>query len=214
MDPEIVAVVGLCLFLVLWYAAGYLYNRRQGQHLFFWLEQGLDVLGSKREAGWLGSPASGARVNILEAHPPFRRLELTLLLERREVPLLWLLDRLRGRRDWLVIKATLRSPGREEWEIGPAPSKKSGPRGTWGQRECLHGLVLTYPGTAAPPQALELSTWIETYGSHVSRLIWQKSDPHIQFQGRVDGLLDGPSRAFLSDFQAAVEKAASAKRET
>lgn len=210
MDPEIVAIIGLCLFLVLWYAAGYLYNRRQGQRLFFWLEQGLDVLGSKREAGWLGSPASGARINVLEAHPPFRRMELTLLLERREVPLLWLWDRLRGRRDWLVIKATLRSPGREEWEIRAAKNKDKG--GTWEQRECPQGLVLAYQGTAAPRQALELTPWVETYGAHISRLIWQQSDPHVQLQGQVDGLLGSPSRAFLSDFQAAVGKAASAKK--
>ena len=120
MDTGLAAIIGLCVILALWYGVGYLYNRQRGQRLFHWLEQGLDVLGGERESGWIGSPASGARVNILHAAPPFRRLEITLLLENREVPLLWLFDRLRGRRDRLIIKATLRSLRRGEIEIGPA----------------------------------------------------------------------------------------------
>lgn len=84
MDPGNILVIGLCVFLALWYGGGYLYNRRRGQRLFRWLETGLDVLGEERKAGWIGSPASGARVNVIHAAPPFRRLEITLLLENRK----------------------------------------------------------------------------------------------------------------------------------
>ena len=117
MDPAVVAVIGLCVLLVLWYGGAHLFNRRRGQRLFRWLEAGLDVLGSEREAGWLGSAASGARINVVHASPPFRRMEITLLLENREIPPAWLVGRLRGQRDWLIIKATLRSPRRGEVEV-------------------------------------------------------------------------------------------------
>jgi len=83
------------------------------------------ICWEEREAGWIGSPASGARINVIHAAPPFRRLEMTLLLENREVPLLWLFDRLHGKRDWLTIKATLRSPRRGEVEVSPIQFKVS-----------------------------------------------------------------------------------------
>ncbi|MHC4404618.1 MAG: hypothetical protein ACYTG0_33610, partial [Planctomycetota bacterium] len=84
MDPGTIAVIGLCAFLALWYGVAHLYNRYRGQQIFRWLKAGLDVLGGEVEAGWIGSPASGARINVTHAKPPFRRLEITLLLENRE----------------------------------------------------------------------------------------------------------------------------------
>ena len=117
MDRGTVAVIALCVALVAWYAVGYFYNLRHGRRLFAWLEAGLDVLGGERTAGWIGSAASGARIQILHADAPFRRLEVTLLLERREIPVLWLLDHLRGRRDRLIIKATLRSPRQGQLDV-------------------------------------------------------------------------------------------------
>jgi len=205
MEPEVAAVTGLCVLLTVWYGGGHLVNRRRGQHLFRWLEAGLDVLGKEREAGWIGSPASGARVNVVHAVPPFRRLEITLLLENREILPLWLFDRLRGKRDWLIIKATLRSPRRSEVDI-TATRKRSTRRqgGPWKWEEGPHRLAVASQGPGAEKLVSFLRPWLETYGAHLHRFTWRKTDPHIQLQMRVSGLLDTPSETLLTDLQAAV----------
>ena len=213
MDPEIVAIIGLCVFLALWYGGGYLYNRRRGQRLFRWLETGLDVLEGERETGWIGSPASGARVNVTRAAAPFRRLEITLLLENREVPLLWLLDHLRSRRDRLIIRATLRSPRRGEVEVSPVrrgvlslPKGKIARRQeqSWTRQEGPHGLTIAHQGPGAQRQVAALQPWLETYGAYLHRFVWHKTDPHVQLQMNVAGLLATSSETFLADLQAAV----------
>jgi hypothetical protein len=209
MDPGVVAVIGLCVLLALWYAGGHLYNRRRGQRLFRWLEAGLDVLGGEREAGWIGSPASGARVTVIHAAPPFRRLEITLWLENREMLPLWLFDRLRGKRDWLIIKATLRSPRRGEVEVVPAKGQtaqtlRGDQEQPWTWQEGPYGLATAYRGSGTRPQVTGLESWLETYGAHLHRFSWRKSDPHIQLQVNVGGLLATSSEEFLADLQAAV----------
>ncbi|HEY73544.1 MAG: hypothetical protein DRI81_12115 [Chloroflexi bacterium] len=214
MDSKVVAVIGLCVFLALWYGCGYLYNRNRGQRLFRWLEAGLDVLGGERESGWIGSPASGARVNIVHANPPFRRLEITLLLENREVPLLWLFDYLHGKRDRLIIKATLRSPRRGEIEVGSARRKAARRQEQpWTWQEEPHGLAAAYLGPDAQRQVKTLESWLETYGAHLHRFSWRKQDPHIQVQVNVGGLLATSSETFLADLQSAVKGATHVKKE-
>jgi len=217
MDPAVVAVIGLCVVLALWYGGGYLYNRRRGQRLFRWLEAGLDVLGGERETGWLGSPASGARVNVIHALPPFRRLEVTLLLENREALPLWLFDHLRGKRDWLIIKATLRSPRRGEVEVVPAQGqtartlhKEQAEPWTWQERPDGLAVALRGPGTQA--QVARLEHWLETYAQHLRRFSWRKDDPHVQLQATVGGLLATSSQIFLTDLQTAVKGATHANK--
>jgi hypothetical protein len=205
VEPGIVAVIGLCALLALWYGGGYLYNRRRGQRFFLWLEKGLDVLGGERETGWIGSPASGARINVIHADPPFRRLELTLLLENREIPLVWLLAHLRGKRDWLIIKATLRSPRRGEVEIGHTRRKATrSQEQPWTQQTGPYGLIIAHRGSGTQQQVAELGPWLEAYGAHLHRFVWRKTDPHVQWQIKVAGLLATPSEKLLADLQAAV----------
>jgi hypothetical protein len=214
MDTGVVAVIGLCVFLALWYGGGYLYNRRRGQRLFHWLERGLDILGGEKERGWIGSPASGARINVHQAEPPFQRLEFTLLLENRELPPLWLFERLIGKRDWLVIRGTLRSPPRGEMEIGSASRKAARRREQpWEWREGPKGLAVAYQGRAVQHQLTAFEPWLETYGAHLYGLTWRKTDPHIQLQMQVNGLLTRPSRTFLADLQTAVKRALPSKRD-
>ena len=209
MDVGVAAVIGLCIFLALWYGAGYLFNRHRGQRLFRWLEAGLDVLGGEREAGWIGSPASGARINVLHAAPPFRRLEITLLLQNREMLPLWLFGHLRGRQDGLIIKATLRSPRRGEVEIVPAKGpiaqtlRKQQER-AWTWQEGPYGLAIAHRGSGAPSQVAGLEPWLTTYGKYLHRFSWCKDDPHIQLHAGISKLLVTSSEDFLTNLQVAV----------
>jgi hypothetical protein len=208
MSPELVAVIGLCAFLVLWYGAGYLFNRRHGQRLYHWLRPGLDALGSGWQTTWLGSPSSGVRLAATEAASPFQHLEIILLLENREIVLFWLLDRLRGRRDWLIFKATLDQARPGEVEAIPARSRlaqglRQQTEQPWKWREGPHGLAIAYRGAGAQQQVARLGSWLEDYGLHLDRLSWRKETPHIQLQLRVAGLLDRPSDKFLADLRSA-----------
>jgi hypothetical protein len=208
MEPGVAVVIGVCAFLALWYGGGYLYNRRRGQRLFRWLEAGLNVLGGEVESGWIGSPAAGARVNVLHADPPFRRLELTLLLQNREILPLWLLDYLRGRRDRLIIRATLRSPRRGEIEIGSARRKAARRRQEpWEWQEGPHRLAIASQGPGARQRAAALALWLQSYGVHLYRLCWRGRDPHIVLEISLTGLLAAPSDKFLNDLQVALKKA-------
>lgn len=208
MEPGVAVVIGLCAFLALWYGAGYFYNRRRGQRLFRWLKAGLGVLSGEVESGWIGSSAAGARVNVTHAAAPFRRLELTLLLENREVLPLWLVDHLRGRRDRLIIRATLRSPRRSEIEIGSARRKAARRRQEpWEWQDGPRGLAIAHQGSGAQQQVTALQPWLEAYGAHLHKFIWRKSDPHILLEINLAGLLTAPSETLLEDLQAALEKA-------
>ncbi|MBN1814801.1 MAG: hypothetical protein JXA14_23380, partial [Anaerolineae bacterium] len=183
-------------------------NRRRGQRLFRWLKEGWDVLGGEVESGWIGSPAAGARVNVVHADPPFRRLELTLLLENREILPLWLFDHLRGRRDRLIIRATLRSSRRSEIEIGSARRRAARRRQEpWEWQAGPHRLAIAYQGPGAQQQIVALEPWLQTYGAHLRRFYWRKRDPHILLEINLSELLALPSETFLDNLQAALKKA-------
>jgi hypothetical protein len=211
MDRGTVAVIGLCLALAAWYAVGHLYNLRHGRRLFAWLDAGLEVLGGERTAGWIGSAASGARIQVLHAEAPFRRLEITLLLERREIPLLWLLDHLRGRRDGLIIKATLRSPRPGELEVASPRRSLLEPtvadyrrEPSWAGEEGPHGLLVLHRGPGTERQVARLWPWLQTYGRVLRRLVWQKSDPHVQLYLDLVEWATTSSRELLNDLRTAV----------
>lgn len=198
MNPQTLAIVALSALLAVWYVAGHLYNRRRGLRLHRWLTDGLDILGGEREEGWIGSPASGARVNIVHANPPFRRLEVTLLLENRENPLLWLRDHLRGRWDRITIRATLRSPRRGEVRVRPG-GRVDDQDELWTRQEGPHGLTVVYGDHSARPLVTALEPWLEAYGAHLNGFDWRKQDPHINLQLRIAGLQETRAETLLSD---------------
>ncbi|MCX7855191.1 MAG: hypothetical protein N2556_04305 [Anaerolineae bacterium] len=205
MNTGTIAIIALSVFLFLWYIGGHLYNRQRGRQLFRWLEEGLKVLGDEYQWGWLGSPASGARVLIHQAHPPFRRMEITLLLENREIPILWLADRLQKKRDSAILKATLRSPGNEEIQAGPPNELRDPSILSWSHEKGPHGLMVVYKGSGASSQLAKLAPWLARYGPHLRRFILQRQDPHMAVWMNLTGLVsEVPSSALFTDLQAAL----------
>jgi len=203
MNPGTQAIVALCGLLVAWYVAGHLYNRKLGVRMRRGLAAGLDDLGGETEQGWIGSPAAGATVNVTGAEPPFRRLEVTLLLENRESPLLWLLDQFRKRRDRIIVRATLRSPRRGEVRIRAGAQPRDHEE-SWTWKEGPHGLSIAYRGHKASELVRSLSAWVEKYGAQLRRLDWCKQDPHIDLELWTRGLPSGSSGAVLADLRMAL----------
>jgi hypothetical protein len=106
-----------------WFGGGVLWNLRRGNAVLKWMQSGLPLLGERTTLRWLGS--SAVELGIARAKAPFRRFELVVLMEPRDVPWLWLLSFARGRRDLLILRGQLSNAPRLEYEL-IAPGSWSG----------------------------------------------------------------------------------------
>lgn len=102
--------IGLILFVMLWFALGTQRNIRKGNELLRWLQGGLPILGRRTTVRWLGS--SAVELGIVEPAAPFREATVVVVLEPRDVSLLWAYARSRGRRDFVIIRVSLVQPPR------------------------------------------------------------------------------------------------------
>jgi hypothetical protein len=103
-------VIGLSVLVLAWYFVGQQAMRRRGLALLQWVRQGVHILGDRPKLQWLG--ASAFQFTLEVPTPPFRAVSVTVVLEPREIFLLWLVNRFRQRRDLLVVRGdlTLRPP--------------------------------------------------------------------------------------------------------
>jgi len=108
-------VIGLSVLLVLWYPFGRRMNRRRGLQALRWLREGIRAYEGQASVSWVG--ASAFRVNVQGALGPFKRVGMMVLLEAREMLLLWIINRLRGQGDMLVIKGDLRLKPKTDLEL-------------------------------------------------------------------------------------------------
>src|SRR5574341_170242 len=115
ISPEQV-VVGIGIFLAVWYLLASMFNRRRGIAIYYWLKAGLDRLGSEVSGKWIGSSGSGAHLKVNKATAPFKQVEIIYLLASRELLPLFLFDLLRGKRDRLILKGEVRQPIHGELE--------------------------------------------------------------------------------------------------
>ncbi len=115
MSPETAIFVAVVIAIVGWFALGTHINVRKGHRFLEWLLGGLPLVGEKTTLRWLGS--SVVHLQIEKAREPFRRVEVLIVLEPRDVPPLWLLSRLRGRHDLLIVRTELRSIPSHQVEI-------------------------------------------------------------------------------------------------
>ncbi|HAL61365.1 MAG TPA: hypothetical protein DCP08_03050 [Chloroflexi bacterium] len=108
-------VIGLSVLLVLWYPFGRQMNRRRGLQALRWLREGIRAFEGQAAVNWVG--ASAFRVDVQGALGPFKKVGMMVLLEAREVLLLWISNRLRGQRDILVIRGDLRRKPKIDLEL-------------------------------------------------------------------------------------------------
>lgn len=104
--------IGLAAFLLGWYIIGTQINRRRAGAVVRQVRESLQAFGGTATIRWIGRTAF--RIEAEQLSPPFIRLSISGLLEPRETFLLWALGRLWGRRDWLLIRASL------DGSVGPA----------------------------------------------------------------------------------------------
>ncbi len=100
-------LIAAAIVVLAWYVLGIERNIRRGNDSLRWIRGGLSLVGEKTTLRWLGS--SVVELKIAKAKEPFRTAELLVVLEPRDVPLIWLFNRSRGRRDSLIFRAQLRA---------------------------------------------------------------------------------------------------------
>lgn len=109
-------LVIVLVVVMLWFALGTQRNIKRGNDLLKWIQQGLPQLGKRTTLRWLGS--SAVQLNIVEPMTPFREAQVVVVLEPRDIGLLWAWARVRNRRDFVILRGTMRRPPVFELEAG------------------------------------------------------------------------------------------------
>jgi len=196
-------VIGLCALLVAWYFGASMFNRRRGMATYQWLRRGLEQVGDKIEAQWLGSSSTGAKLVIPRAEKPYRRLESTYLLETREILPYWILTHLRGRRDGLMIKVVLRKVPktglvverldlRNKTELEPQDQKQVSEL-----VDAPEGFTIARYGPGDPESEQRLREFLSEAGEPIERISLQQKSPHLEIRMWINSLEMTPPVPFF-----------------
>ena len=198
-------VIGLSIFLGLWYVVGSSTNRKRGLETFRWLRDGLETAGKVTEARWIGSSGSGARLTIGKANRPFQRIEVVFLLDSRELLPLWLVNLLRGKQDEMILKANLRSLPTSEIEVGHSDSKEikslisNKQPSTFQTASAAAGFEILYKGKAGDEQIARLQSFIQQYPVSIKRISLKKQMPHLVLRADLPPLREKNLEEFFKD---------------
>jgi hypothetical protein len=171
------------LGIMLVFTLGTRRNIRRGNALLVWLQEALPLLGPRTTFRWLGSSAAVLRIE--RAREPFREAEVVVVLEPRDVALLWAFSRRRGRRDFVILRGSLpRAPSfelaagdRRGWTGSDRLRRldlDAWHRAEWGEVNVAHS-----PG--ADPEAVR-ALWdrLAEASGGVWRLSVRRDHPHLE----------------------------------
>ncbi|BAD39670.1 MAG: hypothetical protein A6D92_14660 [Symbiobacterium thermophilum] len=111
MRHEQIIVAAVAGVFFVWYFAGAWLNRRRGAQILGAVRQAVGAVGRGATVRWHGR--SAFEVAVAEPLAPLAAFRLLCLLEPRDFPLALAWNRLRGRRDQVVIHAEFARPPRE-----------------------------------------------------------------------------------------------------
>jgi hypothetical protein len=175
-----------------WFAVGTQLNVRRGNRLLRWLQDGLALVGEKSTLRWLGS--SAIELKIQNAVEPLLSAAIFIVLEPRDLPILWWLFRARGRHDLLIVRGELRAPPRVELEALDTRAwstrgvERALRRKRWTPVAVPPGspLIAYAPGrTNAVSEVLPLAALPEL---GLVRLAVHRGAPHVEVQWTLTGL--------------------------
>jgi hypothetical protein len=180
---ELIGIAAVAI--VAWFAAGTIWNVREGRVLMRWMQAGLPMLGERTTVRWLGSTA--VEMVIRDGKAPFASVTLVIFLEPRDMPWMWALGRIRGRRDTLIIRGVLRRRPDVEFEVLD-PASWSGrdalPRvpSDWLMRQATApgAVVVHHADAAAVSLADGMLKQAQQAGMAVKRLSVRRTEPNFQ----------------------------------
>jgi len=214
MPSELGRAVFVAVVLVFlgWFAIGTQFNVRKGNRLLRWLQDGLTLLGARTTLRWLGS--SAVELQVQNASPPLRSATVFVVLEPRDLPLLWWLFRARGRRDLLILRGELRSTPRFELEALE-------PR-AWSTRRIERSLkrsAWTLPAVPSPPPSTlvayaqgrtdslaEILALATIPGLTLVRVAVRRNAPHLVLQWQVAAVEGLPVRRVVETLHRLAER--------
>ncbi|TAK20116.1 MAG: hypothetical protein EPO26_18640 [Chloroflexota bacterium] len=175
-------VLALAALFLGWYILGNELMRRRARRLALWCKRAVDPLGGQQAVRWL--TLQSFRLELDALNQPFERGTITGLVESWDVPLIWIWNRRRGRRDMVLLQIVLRRQPLWGFELYRPGSLLAGDARHvaadegWSEsaldefRLCLPG-----PGAAALPNALLAE--LDTYRSNLVRLAVRRRDIHL-----------------------------------
>jgi hypothetical protein len=167
--------------VMVWFAAGSIWNVRKGKATLRWMQDGLQLLCERTTVRWLGTTA--VELVLSKAKPPFEEVTLVIFLEPRDVPWLWGFSRTRGRRDAFILRARhadLEALDRSSFAGRDALRRMASER--WSVRESAApgAPPVFYKVEGALPLADDLLELARAGGMTVRRLSVRRVEPHLQ----------------------------------
>ncbi len=194
MAPEYTIIIGLGLFLVLWYFIALTFSRYFSRRIYRWLYKDMSALGDPAgtKANWIGSMRFGARFVLSRPHAPFQSLEIMYVLESRGLMPVWLINILRGQRDLLIIRGNLRQPPGGELEVMSPDNRalqkiRQETALPWTLTDGPHNLVMAHRCLDAR-QVARFKPFLEQYGPNLKRLSCGPKEPHLFIALRLGNL--------------------------
>ena len=144
-------------------------------------------------------------MKIEAAKAPFHSAQVLVLLEPRDVPLIWWFSRLRGRRDLFIFRGELRSNPRREFEALNLAS--------WSGRAAHHRVKADgWQAVNAPPPLAAFAPQPSTdpsaavgaaslNGCSPVRVAFRRSEPNLEIQWPLDVLRQHSSREVVEAIQ-------------
>ncbi len=207
MTPQLSLFILVVLLVVGWFALGTHLNVRKGESVLKWLEDGLPLIGEKTTLRWLGS--SAVELKIESAKAPFHSAQVMVLLEPRDVPLIWWFSRLRGRRDLFIFRGELRAGPRREFEaFNPSAWSAQGAArrvkdDQWTAVDAPAPLMAYAAQAATDPSAAVQAASLN--GCAPIRLALRRSEPNLEIQWALDELRQHGSREVVAAIQRAAQ---------
>ena len=193
-------IIALSAFLLIWYFTANSFNRKRGTATFRWLYRALESLGEISTAEWIGAANMGARLIVKKAAKPFRSVEAHYLLEPREFLPYWLVSRLKGKRDEVLIRVVLRAAPKGRLEI----KRKAGKRGK--QPDDSHMVHPDFQFTSSDfsdDQFLgKVNNFLTQNANSIKRIYIQPDKPHLEIVARINRLRETPADTYLESFLA------------
>lgn len=194
------AAWGILLFIIGAFLLGTWLNRKRGRALGAWIDEGIQRMGGQPSWRFIRSLSSGAQVTVQGAAAPYRSVEAGYYLLTREIPPLYGIELLRGKRDLFSIKAGLRNPPAAEFDVAPMGGalakeldRNAGDQPyTW--IELPAGLGLATRAANSEQVAACMRPFAEKYGQSVQRLSVRQRQPNVILFLHLDGVEDHPVR--------------------